>query len=121
MKRTLFFTICFITLLGCTKEKQTQYSVNSEEVFLVVTENTTKEELVQIAAEFKERRNIDIDFSKSKFSDNGKILDLDLKVDCNDGFKGTTAGSSVSFRLNNYGFSRDYSPESKRAFHIGAM
>jgi hypothetical protein len=108
-------------MLGCTKEKQTQYSVDSEEVFLVITENTTKKELVQIAAEFKEKRNIDIDFSRSQFSDKGKILDLDLKVDCNDGFKGTTAGPAGSFRLSNYGFSRDYSPESKRAFHIGAM
>jgi hypothetical protein len=108
-------------LIGCAKEKQTQYSLNAEEVFLVITENTTKEELSQIAATFKEKRNIDIDFSKSQFSKEGKIVDLDLKVDCNDGFKGTTAGSFESFRFSNYGFIRDYSPESERAFHIGSM
>ncbi len=121
MKKTILLSLCIITLSGCLKEKQTQYSTDTEEVFLVITENTTKQELIQIAAEFKEKRNIDIDFSKSEFSGSGKILNLDLKVDCNDGFKGTTAGSSESFRFNYYGFSRDYSPESKRAFHIGAM
>ena len=90
-------------------------------VFLVITENTTKAELVQLALEFKEKRNIDIDFSKSQFSKDGRILDLDLKLDCNDGFKGTTAGSFESFRFSNYGFVRDYTPESERAFHIGSM
>ncbi|MCE2611712.1 hypothetical protein LVD13_01930 [Flavobacteriaceae bacterium D16] len=121
MRHTIYFIICSIMLLGCAKEKQTQYSLDSEEVFLVITENTTKEELSQITAKFKEKRNIDIDFSKSQFSKEGRILNLDLKVDCNDGFKGTTAGSFKSFRFGNYGFYRNYSSESERAFHIGSM
>lgn len=110
-----------VTLLGCAQEKQTQYSVESEKVFLVITGNTTKNELSQIATEFKQKKNIDIDFSKSQFAEDGKILDLYLKVDCNDGFKGNTAGSFGAFRHNNYGFARDYSPKSETVFQIGAM
>jgi uncharacterized protein YxeA len=121
MKKPLFLLVCLLFLTGCLKESQTQFSIGEDQVFLVITPNTTKEELAQIAIEFKEKKNIDIDYSKSTFSADGKISEVNLVVDCNDGFKGSTHCSATALTFKNIGFSRDYSTESMNVFHIGAM
>ncbi|MGB5700675.1 hypothetical protein [Muriicola sp.] len=95
--------------------------MEENQVILVITQNTTKEELAQIAAELKAKRNIDIDYSKSQFLSNGKISEVYLKVDCNDGFKGSTHYSSSGLKFQNVGFMRDYRPDSSKVFHIGKM
>ena len=108
-------------MISCSKESETKYSTDSEKVFLIITENTTEIELTKIASEFKSEKNITVNFSKTEFTENGKIKNLNLEVDCNDGFKGTVKSSGVIFKFKNYGFSRDYSENSKLPFVIGAM
>jgi hypothetical protein len=90
-------------------------------VFLIITENTTEIELTKIASEFKAEKNITVDFSKTEFTENGKIKTLNFEVDCNDGFKGSATSSGVILKAKNSGFSRDYSENSKVPFVIGAM
>jgi len=121
MKKYSFLLVCILFLSGCLKESQTQFVIDEDQVFLVITQNTTKEELAQIASELKEKRNIDIDYSNSKFSANGKISEVKLEVDCNDGFKGSTHCSGTALKYQNIGFLRDYTSGSDRVFHIGAM
>ncbi len=110
-----------ILLLSCSKESETKYSTDSEKVFLIITENTTESELTKIASEFKAEKDIIVDFSKTEFTENGKIIKLNLEVDCNDGFKGTAISSGVILKSKNSGFSRDYAENSKVPFIIGAM
>ena len=110
-----------ILALSCSKESETKYSTDSEKVFLIITENTTKIELTKIASEFKAEKNINVDFSKTEFTESGKIKKLNLEVDCNDGFKGIATISGVILKAKNSGFSRDYSENSKVPFVIGVM
>jgi uncharacterized protein YxeA len=92
-----------ILILSCSKESATKYSTDTEKVFLIITENTTERELTKISSEFKTKREINIDFSETEFSGNGKIQTLNLKVDCNDGFNGTaiTSGLILKIKYNN--------------------
>ncbi|MCL5247732.1 hypothetical protein M4I21_18105 [Cellulophaga sp. 20_2_10] len=120
MKKTILVLVG-ILILSCSKESETKYSTDSEKVFLIITENTTESELTKIASEFKTDKNIIVDFSKTEFSENGKIKNLNLEVDCNDGFKGTAKSSGIILKGKNSGFSRDYAKNSEIPFVIGAM
>jgi len=110
-----------ILIVSCSRETETTYSTDSEKVFLFITKSTTNDELIKISAEFKLKKNIDIDFSESEFYNNGKIKNLNLKVDCNDGFKGIMKNHGKTFNLNKSGFLRDYSENSNIPFQIGSM
>jgi len=110
-----------VLLLSCSKKSETNYSTDAEKVFLSITKNTTEAELTEIAAEFKTKKNIIVDFSESQFSENGKIKQLNLNVNCNDGFKGTAKSSRAGLETSNYGFSRNYAENSKVPFSIGKI
>ena len=119
--RKIILVLIGILIISCSKESETKYSTDSEKVFLIITENTTEIELTKIASEFKAEKNITVDFSKTEFTENGKIKTLNFEVDCNDGFKGSAKSSGVILKAENSGFSRDYSENSKVPFVIGAM
>ena len=121
MKKSALLLVCIVLFTSCLKESRTQYAIEEDRAYLVITQNTTQEELQKIAAAFKELKNIDIDYSKSKFSKNGKISDVSLEVDCNDGFKGSTQCSESALKFQNIGFVRDYQSGSAITFHIGSM
>ena len=110
-----------ILILSCSKESNTKYVTDADKVFLVIAENTTESELIKIASEFKTVKNIKVDFSKTEFSENGKIKTLNLEVDCNDGFKGNATSNGTILKSKNSGFLRDYSENAKAPFVIGAM
>ena len=122
MKNIILFLI-FIITLGCTKTEagKTTYSTDSKKVFLLITENTSKDELTKICAEFKLLKNIDIDFSESTFYEDGKVKNVNLEVDCNDGFSGVTKNFGTTFNINNCGFIRDYRENAQIPFSIGSM
>jgi uncharacterized protein YxeA len=119
--KKIILVLVGILIISCSKESETKYSTDSEKVFLIITENTTESELTKIASDFKTEKNIIFDFSKTEFSENGKIKTLNFEVDCNDGFKGTATSSGVILKNKNSGFSRDYAENSKVPFIIGAM
>ena len=121
MKISSLLLICVFLLSSCVKESQTQYAIDENQAYLVITQNTTKKELEKIAALFKEKKNIDMNYSQSKFARNGKIIELSLEVDCNDGFKGSTHCSESALKFQNMGFVRDYQAGSGKTFHIGSM
>ena len=121
MKKIGSILIFMMVLISCLKESQTQYSIDEDQVFLVITQNTTKEELAKIAAELKQKKNIDIEYSNSKFKASGKISELKLEVDCNDGFKGSTHCSGNTLKFPHLGYLRDYRADRDEVFHIGVM
>ena len=120
MKKILL-ALMGILAMSCSKTSETTYSTDSEKVFLIITQHTTEAELINIASEFKTKKNITVDFSKSEFTENGEIKNLRLEIDCHDGFKGTASSSGQILKKRNSGFSRDYSENAKTPFVIGAM
>ncbi|WP_271406452.1 PspC domain-containing protein [Tenacibaculum soleae] len=95
-------------------------TINNAKAELIITKETTKNELKKLARWFKDRKNIDIDFSESSFYGNGKIKTYSLKVDCNDGFKGKTKKHTKSIILGNgkHGFTRSYNDNDSITFKI---
>ena len=106
-------------LSSCTKPPETKYSTSSEKAFLVITNGTTQDELTKITEEFKTERSIDLDFSKTEFSSDGKIKNLNFEVNCNDGFRGDATSTADILQTKNSGFSRDYRENAKEPFVMG--
>jgi len=77
--------------------------------------------LTDIATEFKSEKNITADFSETEFWANGKIEILNLEVDCNDGFNGSLEILGETLKIQNSGFSRDYSENSEAPFSRGTI
>lgn len=123
MKHTSTILIILMTALifSCTEFSKTEYSTAETKAYLKVCPNTTASELKKISEEFKQKRNIDVDYSKSVFWGNGKINNLVLKVSTNDGYSGEASCSGTALKMKNFGFIRDYSKEAKQKFSIGAL
>ena len=110
-----------VLVFSCIKKSETTFVIQPERVLLVITENTTENQLKDIALKLKTEKNILFDFSKTDFYENGKINELNFEVDCNDGYKGSAKSSGMILKRKNSGFLRDYRPKSKKPFVIGAM
>jgi len=119
--KNLLILLAIISLSSCTINSKTEYLNSDEKVALKVTPNTTKEELITISEELLEDRNISLDFQSSEFDKDGMIKNLNLKVDCNDGFKGSTKAEYTSLLVNKFGFVRDYSKQSKTPMKVGTI
>lgn len=57
-------------------------------VMLVIDQNTTKDELAEYKACLKKERNIILDYDLT-FDRHNKLREISLRVNCNDGFKGS--------------------------------
>jgi len=123
MKHTSTILILLMTtfIFSCKEFSKTEYSTSDTKVYLTVTPNTTASELRKIAVEFKQKRNIDVDYSQSDFLGNGKIKNLVLKVNTNDGFSGEAKTSSAGLKMKTFGFIRDYAKDAKQKFAIGTL
>ena len=119
--RKVIIILVGLIIASCAINSKTEYSLDKDVAYLKITQNTTATELKQIAAEFKNQKNIVIDYSESEFNRDGKINLLSLKVDCNDGFSGTTKISNLLLKMHKCGFLRDYRSKTKIPFSIGKM
>ena len=123
MKNIIKILIITVTvyIISCTNFSTTEYSTADTKSYLKICPNTTVSELKKISIEFKEKRNIDIDYSKSIFFDNGKINNLILKVNTNDGYSGEASCTNAALKIKKFGFIRDNSKEAKQRFYLGAL
>ncbi|TYP98215.1 phage shock protein C (PspC) family protein [Tenacibaculum adriaticum] len=92
-------------------------TINDAKAELIINKSTTKRELQKLANWFKNKKNIDLDFSESEFYDDGKIKNYLLKVNCNDGFSGKTE-KIISINNGEHGFVRNYNEDGSVAFRI---
>ena len=118
---TVLTILITVLIFSCTEFSKTEYSTEDTKAYLKVTTNTTESELKIISAELKQKRNIDVDYSQSKFFDNGRIKNLVLKVNTNDGFSGEASCSSDALKMKHFGFVRDYSKEAIHPFVTGTL
>lgn len=94
-------------------------TINDIKAELVINSNTTKNEVKKLVRWFKDRKNIDLDFSESTYYDSGKIKSYVLKVNCNDGFKGKASSKGIVLKNGKHGFVRKYNENDKTiAFEI---
>ena len=119
--KNLFFLFFILLLSSCSNNSETEYLISDEKVYLKVGTNTSEEELVKISTELLAERNITVDFQGSEFDDDGKLMYLNLKVDCNDGLRGSAKAEKVALMVSKYGFVRDYSEGSDVPFRVGSV
>ena len=119
--KNLFFLFFILLIVSCSNNSETEYLISEKKVYLKVGTNTSEEELVKISTELLAERNITVDFQDSEFDDDGKLMYLNLKVDCNDDFRGSTKAEKVALMVSKYGFVRDYSEGSDAPFRIGSV
>lgn len=100
---------------------ETEYRISDNEVYLKVTSNTTDSELLLIQTELMELKNISLDYSKSTFNEEGELRELNLDVDCNDGYSGQTNTNSFGLLISSYGFSQVRGENGEITFKIGSI
>lgn len=94
-------------------------TINDVKAELIITKETTKKQLEELVSWFKNKKNIDIDFSDTEFHPDGKIKAYSLTVDCNDGFNGQSSFKGIIVNDGKHGFTRKYNEEDKSlAFKI---
>ncbi len=103
--------LAIISLFSCQeKDAMTRYVIDDEVSYLLLGSEVTKEELQDIASEFKSIQDIDIDFDGTIYDTEGRVVKLNLKVATKNGegeitnASTTSAGFFVdehSFRISN--------------------
>lgn len=86
-------------------------TINEDKAEFIIDKNTTKEELNRLINWFKNKKNIDIDIVSSKFDATNKIKNLVLKIDTNDGYKGSVTISKNTLNTIPKGFVRRYNDD----------
>lgn len=117
---TILTILITIFIFSCAQVAKTEYSTAETKAYLKVTSNTTESELKTISDEFKQKRNIAVDYSKSTFFDDGRIKDLVLKVNNNE-ISGEVSSSSADLKIKSCGFVIDYSKEGKQSIYTGGL
>jgi hypothetical protein len=116
-KSLMFFIALFI--LGCQpKELPTMYKVDKEDSYLKVSHLTTQTELMKIKEGLK-TINIDLDFGKSVFFEDGKLRQLVMVVILPDGSIGTCASDLTGLQYKYFGF--QYTPTGDRKLRTGSF
>jgi hypothetical protein len=110
----LFFSACQV-------ETKTEYKINDEVAMLAVGSDATDSLLTEIAKDFKSQKGIEVDFSESKFDDNGKITHLDLIVRLSDGTKGGVESDFKTATTERPGFEVNYKSKDGMTFQTGLI
>ena len=92
----LVLLIAIIAFTSCQqKETATRYVIGDDVSYLLLGSESTKDELQDIAADFMDLQDIEVDFSGTLYDTDGKIINLNLKVTTENG--GGSVSSSSSF------------------------
>ncbi len=116
-KIKLISLIIALIFVGCATTDKSALSLNKkEDVLIIIKENWTIDSLTNTQNVLK-RKGIDFQFSGLKFK-SGKIDSISIKVNTNDGYKGS-ASTAESNLKDNFGFFRNYDKKFKHQFAIG--
>jgi hypothetical protein len=117
MKSFIRILLIFLPLVILTSfvHKQDQ----KENVEVVFNRTLKFDDLVSIKNELADK-GITLEYKKLEFDENGGLITIYFKVDCNDGFKGS-AGKSHLTNQSKIGFYRNYLESSKEPFGTGDL
>lgn len=107
-----------VCLISCTaKELPVIVDVDKNYAEVKISHEATEKSLQIIQSDLKNIANIEMDFSKSTFLDDGRIQDLKITVTLPNGQRGSTQADLMTLQYKYYGFK--YDPESQPIFVIG--
>jgi len=87
----LIVIICAITLHSC-QSNIPKYQIGKDMSYLIIKPGDDRQNITSIIKEFKMKKNIDVDLSKSVYNTQDKLYKLDLQVKN----KKSTTGKSAS-------------------------
>lgn len=119
----LFFLslISLVTISCGPKELPTSVVMNDEFIEVKLSHQTTKDEMLKIQSDAKAKYNLNFDFSKSSFFDDGKLRTLNLAVVSEAGSKGTTTADLMTLQNKYFGFMINLDPNAGTSMKIGTM
>lgn len=93
--------------------------MNVQDQLLEVSFNASLDfdDLTKIKRELS-KKNIQLDYEKLEFREDGKLFKIVFKVDCNDGFKGS-AQAELTGKNSYTGFYRNYDKTASSVFGTG--
>jgi hypothetical protein len=121
MKNLLLIFSLSCILISCETDRLTSFTCNNETCSLIITNNTTKAELEDIADFLQNEKNVAFDFSNSTFNKDGVLEEASIYVDFGDGFEGTANANNFSLKTAEFGFIRTFNPNGKDTFRIGGL
>ena len=103
--RTLFFLSILLVNFSCSpKELPTSIVLNDNVIEVKFSYMTTKDEMIEVKSQLKDQYNIEMQFEGSRFFENGKLRDLNLKVTLPNGTGGTTSSMYAILETKYVGF-----------------
>ena len=83
--------------------------------------NVSQKQLADLQSMLKQNYDIDISFEGSRFSDEGRLKSMNMKVDTNDGFSGAVTARPIQLLLQCSGFYRNYREGAEHQFDVGRV
>ncbi len=120
MKYILLFIV--LSLFACTpKSLPTVISITDEKVEVKLSYMSTKSDLEEIVTQLKDKEQINLDYSKSTFFENGKLRDVALIVTLPSGKIGKASAMLAHIENQYFGFFLDKSTDGEERFKIGIL
>lgn len=88
-------------------------------IAVLFSRKTTFAQLAAIRQDLQ-KDNIELEYQQLEFDKNGDLLKISFHVDCRDGFVGS-ATSDILTTESAFGFYRDYTVKTDKAFRIGNL
>jgi hypothetical protein len=116
--KTIFLTL-FAVCLGWFAEPS-GLVISDEKVTCIINRNTSWEELQEYKARLWEKKQIKFDIEQVDFNRAKQITKIKIRVDCNDGFKGS-AQTVFKDDKSKMSFYRIYDKAAGSPFGIGGL
>jgi len=119
----LLLSIFALTILvSCEPKPLPTYSdIQEDKVIIKVSHETTRSEMATFYRSLKESHNIEFNYTKSTFFEDGKLRILKLYVTLPSGERATTTADLMTLQKNYYGMIYDKSGEKGVSFKIGKV
>lgn len=108
---TQYVLLAIFVIIGLSScqshQTSTKYVIGDDKSYLLLGSDVTEQELEDIASDFKSLQDIDIDFDGTLYDDEGKVINLNLKVSTKNGegeITNATRIASAGFIVDDYTF-----------------
>jgi hypothetical protein len=116
MKTLLIILLTAFVFIG----EKSGLTISDEKVVLCIDRFMSEKKLLKFQKQLMKEKNIAISFKKMTFAKSGKLLILDMSVNCNDGKSGR---ANITFQndADLFGFYRVYDNSLDPVFNVGRM
>lgn len=93
-------------------------SIKDDKIIVQISKDADQKYLNRTKKTMKEKYGFDVEYDKVKFNDKGELISIEVNVNCNDGFTGSTSIIDNE-PISDIYFYRDYSKSTTTPFGIG--